>query len=83
MVVMMAIVTRFLGQTKVQRARVKASCEAGSVVILWEVDVDAETNHRLAREALVKKLNWTVGTWVTGFLSNGSQVHVRVIGDRL
>ena len=80
---MMAIVTKYLGLTKVQRSRVKASCEAGSIVILWEVDVDAETNHRLAREALVKKLNWTVGTWVTGFLSNGSQVHVRVEGDRL
>ena len=74
----MAISTKYLGATRLQGRRVKASCEAGSIVILWSDEYEAIENHILARDALSAKLNWPIRTWKMGRLNSCSWAHVRV-----
>jgi hypothetical protein len=45
---MNAIKTKYLGPTNTRGARIKASCDAGSVTCPWEDAEDARRNHYLA-----------------------------------
>lgn len=60
-----AIVTKFLGPTDHRGARVKATCEAGSVTVSWDYgrgnasgEDDVSANHRHAATVLASKLGW-------------------------
>jgi hypothetical protein len=53
-----AIVTKFLGPTNVRGSRVKAKCDAGSLIIGWDHSLGVEGNHRRVAEALRDKLGW-------------------------
>ena len=65
-----AILTKFLGPTDHRGARVKATCDAGSVTIAWDYAHDPVRNHELAAEALCKKLGWAY-PMVQGGIGNG------------
>lgn len=52
-----AIITKYLGPTNTKGSRVKASCEAGSVTVAWDHELDVESNHRKAARQLQLKLN--------------------------
>lgn len=65
-----AIITRYLGPTNYRGARVKASCEAGSITVAWNYDFVTSENHRAAAKALIEKLGW-VGHWAGGGLEDG------------
>lgn len=67
---MQAIVTKFLGPTNYRGSRIKARCDAGSVVISLDYAESVEENHRIAAMTLVKKLGWD-GRWIGGSLSDG------------
>lgn len=55
---MQAIVTKYLGPTNHRGARVKAQCQAGSIVIPWDDALDTDANHDAAARALICKLGW-------------------------
>lgn len=78
---MQAIQTKYLGPTNHRGARIKATCDSGSVTVSWDYSHNVEDNHRLAAEALSLKLGWlmvTHGTVHTGSLPDGSFCHVFV-----
>lgn len=64
---MQAILTKFLGPTNHRGPRVKASCEAGSIIVSWDDALDSDGNHDAACRALALKLSW-FGTWLGGGL---------------
>jgi len=55
---MQAIKTRYIGPTNSKPARIKASCEAGSIIISWPHELNVEDAHTFAAIRLIKKLNW-------------------------
>lgn len=65
-----AIITTYFGPTNHKGARVKASCEAGSAIVSWSYDLNAEENHRAACKALAEKLGWP-GPWYGGGVKAG------------
>lgn len=64
-----AITTRYIGPANVRGTRVKASCNAGSLTMDWDHDLNHEGNHKAAAKALVAKLGWG-GTWAAGSLKS-------------
>lgn len=65
-----AILTRYLGPTNHRGARVKATCDAGSVTVPWDYAQDPARNHELAAHALCRKLGWSY-PFVQGGIGNG------------
>ena len=53
-----AIETKYLGPTNTKGARVKASCQVGSVTIPWDHALDPVANHAAAARALIRKWGW-------------------------
>jgi len=69
---MQAILTKFMPQTNTKPGRIKAYCEAGSVVIGYPYEPDGqEASHRKAAEALRDKMEWS-GELVAGALPDSS-----------
>lgn len=63
---MKAIFTRFVGPTNTRGARIIASDEDGNkVTVSYPYELSGEACHRLAADALCKKMNWT-GTLISG-----------------
>ena len=76
---MQAITTRYLGPTNHRGSRVRAECKAGSVTLQWDDALDSDGNHRMAAEALLRKLGWKEPCyvrWFQGTLSDGRDVFV-------
>lgn len=67
---MQAIQTKFLSATNYKGARIKATAEAGSIIIDYDYSLDCEDAHKLAAQALIKKFNWG-GDIVGGSLAGG------------
>lgn len=55
---MQAIVTKYLGPTNFRGSRVKASAQAGSIIINWDDALNSEENHDLAANKLAIKFGW-------------------------
>lgn len=53
-----AIETRYLGPTNHRGSRVKASAQAGSVIIHWDDALNTDDNHEAAAMALCRKYGW-------------------------
>lgn len=68
---MQAIVTKFISPTDTKGARIKASCDAGSITISYPYVNSEEACHALAAMALVRKLGWVPTNLNTGEHQNG------------
>ena len=69
---MQAIITKYLGPTNYHGARIKATCQAGSVTVPF--DYAAKEPHDVAAIALRAKLGWekdSYGRMVRGALPDG------------
>lgn len=55
---MQAIVTKYLGATERRPSRVKASAQAGSIIVNWDDAKDIDGNHYAAALALAHKFGW-------------------------
>lgn len=55
---MQAIITKYLGATDFRGARVKATCQVGSITLSWDYALNFEQNHDAAARALANKLGW-------------------------
>ena len=55
---MQAIQTKYIPATNVKCSRIKAWCDAGSVTIPYPHELNGQSVHRAAAEALTKKLGW-------------------------
>jgi hypothetical protein len=77
---MQAIQTHYLPPTNTRCSRIKAFCQAGSIIVSWDHALDADENHRAAMLALVRKLGWPwdCSEIATGVLQNGGYAHVKV-----
>jgi hypothetical protein len=76
---MNAIQTRYFGPTNTRGARIKATCETGSITIGYPHELSGMACHALAAKALVKKLGWTdshYGELLGGQLKNNDYVFV-------
>lgn len=87
---MQAIQTKFISATNHKGARIKASCERGSLTVDWNYDLDTEANHILAcsvlrtrficedsrRYASVPEVNPWSKPMVCGPLLDGTYAHV-------
>ncbi len=68
---MQAIKTQYLGPTDTKGARIKATCDAGSVTVPWDYELSTEGNHHLAAVMVRRKLGWDeYGTLVGGSLGH-------------
>ena len=65
-----AITTRYIGPTNHRGSRVKATAEAGHVILSWDHALNDNDNHAKAAEALAKKFKWK-GAWFGGGLPGG------------
>jgi hypothetical protein len=68
---MQAIVTKRLGPTNTKGSRIKAKCQAGSMIVPWDHALDVEANHKAAAASLIAKLGWDVDPyphWYAGAL---------------
>lgn len=65
-----AISTRYYGPTNTKGARIKASCDAGTLWCDWLHEMSPFNNHAAAAEDLVQKLGWR-GNWVAGSTRDG------------
>lgn len=74
---MQAIVTKYINPTNTKGARIKATCDAGSITIPFEYAGTEEQTHAAAAMALVRKLGWENhggasdrgnGAWTVGSL---------------
>jgi hypothetical protein len=76
---MQAISTKYHGPTNHRGARIKASCEAGSLTVGYDYSLGSEANHIRAIRALIAKLGWfhdasrgdRYGAWHVGGLGHG------------
>lgn len=78
---MQAIQTKYLGPTNHRGARLKASCQARTIVVGWDYALGITDNHEHAAMELAQRLGWTANTdsrWVSGALKDGSYAHVCV-----
>lgn len=79
-----AIVTRFIGATRVHGPRIKATCAAGSATVPYDSDLSVGVeNHRAAVQALLTKLKWT-GHYAAGGMPNDDGyvfVEVPMLGE--
>jgi hypothetical protein len=55
---MQAIVTKYIGPTNHRGARVKATCQAKSIIVNWSDALDIDENHLKAATALAWSLGW-------------------------
>jgi len=68
---MQTIITKYLGPTNHRGSRIKARQSASymgtpkSVTVDWDYSLNTEQNHKIAAQALAKKLGW-FGEWVGG-----------------
>lgn len=68
---MQAIQVRYLGATNTKGARIKATCEGGSLTESRDYSLDStEQAERLAYELANEKLNWNVKKLVGGTFNN-------------
>jgi hypothetical protein len=68
-----AIVTKYLGPTNFRGARVKASAQAGNIVIPWDDALDMDENHAAAAHKFANGRDWLAySTLVGGALPDGT-----------
>lgn len=72
---MQAIRTKYLGPTNTRGARIKATCEAGSLTISYLYHLSTNDMHRKAAFELMEKLGWNPKVLHTGELHD-CYVHV-------
>ena len=65
-----AIVTKYLAPTCCTGARIKATCDAGSVTIPYPYEFSGAKTHAVAVHALLGKLQWS-GEWIAGGMPDG------------
>jgi hypothetical protein len=74
---MQAITTKYINPTNTKGARIKATCDAGSITIPFDHANSEEQTHAKAAMALVRKLGWENyggaadrgnGVWMCGSL---------------
>jgi hypothetical protein len=73
---MQAIVTKYIGPTNTRGGRIKASCQARSIIAPWNHALNPYANHLAAAKALATKLAWPYGEWIAGELPSGQSVFV-------
>ena len=67
---MQAITTKYIPATNFRGSRIKASCQAGSIILHWDDSMNSENNHRNAAMQLAGKLGWH-GQWYGGGMPDG------------
>lgn len=56
-----AITTKYLGPTNRRGARIKATCDAGSLTVSYDSDLEVADNHRQVATQLADSLGWLDG----------------------
>lgn len=82
---MQAIQTKYLPYTNFRPSRVKAWCDAGSIIISWDHALNVEENHAKAANALAEARGWTgpaYGTLVRGALPEPARGYAFVFAGR-
>ena len=68
------ITTKFIPPTNSRGARVKATCQCGSITVPWVYSLDCDRNHINAMKALIEKTGiqwgdkWTIGANNVGYV---------------
>ena len=86
---MQAIKTKYIGPSNVRGSRVKAECDAMTVILSWDDSLDTEANHVAAARELCNRMvakneklygkdagNGWHAPFVTGGLKNDGYAHV-------
>jgi hypothetical protein len=86
---MQAIKTTYIGPSNVRGSRIKAQCDAMTIIISWDDALDVEANHIAAARELCTRMvekneklhgNGAGETWkapfLTGSLKNDGYAHV-------
>lgn len=76
---MQAIRTRYLPATNTKPSRIKAECEAGTITISYDYNLNIDQLHQKAVMKLLEKLNWKPTFIYTGSF-NGDYYHVLEFG---
>lgn len=71
-----AITTKYLGPTNHRGSRIRATAQAGSVVVSWDDELDVNDNHLAAARTLAAKFSWPGRLIGGGLPSNRGNVYV-------
>lgn len=72
---MQAIETKYIPVTNTKPSRIKAICDAGTLVVSWDYGLSIEENHQSAAQELINKLGWNK-EFISGQLKSGNYAHV-------
>lgn len=72
---MQAIQTKYIGPTNTKGSRIKAECQAKSIIVEWDYSLDIDENHTIAAKKLCELLEWDC-SMCSGQLKDGSFAHV-------
>lgn len=78
---MQAIVTRFLAPTDHADMRIKATCQAKTIIMPWQDDLNGDQNHGCAARLLQQQMRWIgpqYGRLHSGVMPNGDYAWVLV-----
>lgn len=69
-----AILTKYIGPTDFKPGRIRAVCEAGTLLLPWDHNLGVYENHREVASVLAHSFGW-LDTWkmVGGFLPQTNQ----------
>ena len=70
-----AIKTKWIGPTNYHGSRIKAKCEAKTIIIQWDHAISVEDNHTAAAKELAEALKWS-GFWLGGALPGSGYAFV-------
>jgi hypothetical protein len=74
---MQAILTKNLGPTNTKGSRIKATAQAGSIILSWDDTLNSDENHYSAALQYATRMGWLVrARLVPGCLPDGSYCHV-------
>jgi hypothetical protein len=68
---MQAIVTKYLPATNFKGSRVKATCQAKSIIRHWDSSLNADKNHMAVAKELATMMGWNYGDWIGGCPPDG------------
>ena len=67
---MQAIKTKYIGPTNTKPGRIKATCDGGTITLLWDFDLCSGGNHASAATTLQSKMGWDYTRLICGWIGD-------------
>lgn len=66
-----AIVTKYIGPTNFKGSRIRAKCDAKSIIVNWDSSLGVSENHAKAALSLIHHLGWDTKEYAKNWIGGG------------